>query len=84
MENITLFTRMNGSEVVDDSVHDGDIGGGQYLNACVWFEALTGESCIGNTYQPGYTYLGLRRTLSQEKVDTLQKAAHEAVEENKK
>lgn len=24
----------------DDS-HDGDVGGGQYLNACVWFEILT-------------------------------------------
>lgn len=55
-----------------DRCHDGDIGGGQYLNACVWFEVLTGRSCIGNTWRPDYR-------LSEEKIVELQKAAHEAV-----
>lgn len=58
---------------VGDFLHDGDTGGGQYLNACVWFEVLTGKSCIGNTWRPEYD-------LSEEKIVQLQKAAHEAVE----
>ena len=37
-----------------DGNHDGDIGGGQYLNACVWFEIITGQSVLGNTYRPSY------------------------------
>ena len=56
----------------DDTSHDGDLGGGQYLNACVWFEMLTGQSCIGNTYRPDYE-------LSEEKISILQEAAHKAV-----
>lgn len=56
----------------DDTSHDGDVGGGQYLNACVWFEMLTGQSCIGNTYRPDYE-------LSEEKIAILQQAAHKAV-----
>ena len=55
-----------------DHYHDGQEGGGQYLNACVWFEMLTGKSCIGNTWRPSYQ-------LSEEKVAALQSAAHEAV-----
>lgn len=58
---------------VGDFLHDGDTGGGQYLNACVWLEVLTGKSCIGNTWRPEYE-------LSEEKIAQLQKAAHEAVE----
>ncbi len=56
----------------DDLSHDGDIGGGQYLNACVWFEILTGKSCVGNTWRPDYE-------LSEEKIAVLQNAAHKAV-----
>lgn len=56
----------------DDTSHDGDIGGGQYLNACVWFEMLTGKSCIGNSYRPDYP-------LSEEKIEILQQAAHKVV-----
>ena len=56
-----------------DYYHDGDIGGGQYLNACVWFETITGQSCIGNTFRPDYE-------LSEELIAVLQQAAHEAVE----
>ncbi len=55
-----------------DYYHDGDIGGGQYLNACVWYEVLTGESCIGNTWRPNYE-------LSDAKIAALQEAAHAAV-----
>ena len=55
-----------------DYYHDGDIGGGQYLNACVWFETLTGQNCIGNTFRPDYE-------LSEELITVLQQAAHQAV-----
>ncbi len=55
-----------------DNYHDGDIGGGQYLIACVWFEILTGQSCLGNAFRPSYT-------LSEEMVAGLQRSAHEAV-----
>lgn len=56
-----------------DYYHDGDIGGGQYLNACVWFETLTGQSCIGNTFRP------TEYTLSEDLIHVLQQAAHQAV-----
>lgn len=58
-----------------DLAHDGDIQGGQYLNACVWFETLTGRSCIGNTWRPE-TY-----ELSEERIQQLQQIAHQAVAE---
>lgn len=60
-----------------DLYHDGEEGGGQYLNGCVWFETLTGKSCIGNTYRPD-TY-----NLSEDKIAALQEAAHRAVEESR-
>ncbi len=60
----------------DDLSHDGDIGGGQYLNACVWFEILTGQSCIGNTFRPSYE-------LGENKIAVLQAAAHKAVSQYK-
>ena len=58
--------------VTGDYGHDGDVGGGQYLNACVWFETITGESCIGNTWRPDYT-------LSEDMIAMFQQAAHETV-----
>lgn len=58
--------------VTGDYGHDGDVGGGQYLNACVWFEVITGQSCIGNTYRPNYD-------LSEDIIAMLQKAAHDTV-----
>ncbi len=61
----------------NDHYHDGDIGGGQYLNACVWFEKLTGQSCIGNTWRPQ------NYTLDENKIPLLQQAAHDAVAEMK-
>lgn len=60
-----------------DNYHDGEEGGGQYLNACVWFETLTGKSCIGNTWRPD-TY-----KLSESKIAALQQAAHRAVAESR-
>ncbi len=56
-----------------DFYHDGTTGGGQYLNACVWFEVLTGRSCIGNTFRPTDYHL------DENKAITLQKIAHQAV-----
>lgn len=55
-----------------DYIHDGEVGGGQYLNACVWFEMLLQQSCIGNTFRPGYPLEGA-------KILALQQYAHQAV-----
>ncbi len=76
-----LCARMAIKNGEGDYYHDGDIGGGQYLNACVWFEYLSGQSCIGNTFRPDdCTYgEGEPYTLSEELITTLQNAAHEAV-----
>ena len=62
-----------------DYYHDGDWGGGQLLTASVWFEILTGQSCIGNTYRPLYTHGTQEFTLDEELVTLLQNCAHEAV-----
>lgn len=62
-----------------DYYHDGDIGGGQYLNACVWFEVIMQESCIGNAYRPSYTIDGEKFTLTEEQITAIQEAAHQAV-----
>ncbi|MBQ3075094.1 MAG: hypothetical protein IJC26_03410, partial [Clostridia bacterium] len=55
-----------------DWTHDGDVGGGQYLNACIVFEVITKRSCVGNTFEPDYT---LRSGTWQE----LQELAHKTV-----
>lgn len=72
-----LCARMSINNGEGDYYHDGDIGGGQYLNACVWFERITGQSCLGNTYRPSYT---LDKNITYEQ---LQQAAHTAVQNNK-
>lgn len=69
-DNLCARLAVNAGE--GDYYHDGDIGGGQYLNACVWFEVLTGKSCVGNAFRPSYE-------LSEEKIAALQEAAHQAV-----
>ena len=69
-DNLTARLNINGG--LGDYYHDGDIGGGQYLTACVWYEILTGNSCVGNTWRPNYA-------LSEERIAALQQAAHEAV-----
>lgn len=58
-----------------DYSHDGDIGGGQYLNACVWYEIITGQNCSDNTYRPEYQTM----TLSDDLIELLQTSAHQAV-----
>lgn len=69
----TLCNRVDASGTDNtDKHHDGNVGGGQYLNACVWFETLTGKSCVGNAYRPDYD-------LSEEKIAVLQQSAHKAV-----
>ena len=95
-----LCARLGSNDGEGDNSHDGDIGGGQYLNACVWFETLTGKSCIGNTYRPRYksnTVLsadlkndlmvhqeGIEYLLDEELITMLQQAAHKAVAEMSK
>ena len=49
----------------------------------MWFEVLTGKSCVGNTYAPVYTYNGKTYTLDADFITTLQNAAHQAVENMK-
>jgi hypothetical protein len=68
------LTGRNGDQY-GDNLHDGDTGGGQYLNACVWYEVLFQKSCLGNTWRPK------AYQLEEEKIPLLQEAAHRAVEE---
>lgn len=55
-----------------DFYHDGETPGGQFMNACVWYEVLTGNSCIGNTWRPAYA-------LDEDRALALQQIAHKAV-----
>jgi hypothetical protein len=66
--------RLGDTLCANDCEHDGDVGGGQYLNACVWFETMFGLSCLGNAYRPPYA-------LEEGKIEALQEAAHRAVED---
>ena len=72
-----------------DNYHDGDIGGGQYLNACVWYEYLFGLDVRENTFVPTYDRPGTTATGTLNKEGTgvykllidralLQEAAHTA------
>ena len=72
-DNLCARLAINGGE--GDYYHDGDIGGGQYLNACVWFERVLGQNCIGNTWRPDPSDY----TLSEDMIAMLQKAAHDTV-----
>lgn len=76
-----MCARLSVNNGEGDYYHDGDIGGGQLLNGYVWFETLTGQSCIGNTFRPQYTKDGITHTLSEELIAVLQQAAHQAVAE---
>lgn len=64
--------RIGDTLCMKDKTHESEEGGGQYLNACVWYEVLTGNSCIGNTFRPYYA-------LNEEKITILQEIAHQAV-----
>lgn len=74
-----LCARLGVNNNVGDNYHDCNIGGGQYLNACVRFEVLTGQSCVGNTYRPIYYHEGVEYTLSEELIQQLQNAAYQTV-----
>lgn len=85
---LTLHTRVLSGNfvsgeglILNDLSHDGDIGGGQYLNACVFFEVLTHKSVVGNGFKPEYihTITGESYKLTDEQISKLQNAAHEAV-----
>ncbi|MBQ7566388.1 MAG: DUF4886 domain-containing protein [Oscillospiraceae bacterium] len=52
-------------DLTRDRLHDGAENGGQYLNACVWFECLTGQSCVGSTWRP------TRYSLTEERIADL-------------
>ena len=64
-----------------DLSHDGDVGGGQYLNGCVWFEMITKKSVVGNPFRPTYVHepSGNIYQFTEEKIAALQNAAHQAV-----
>jgi hypothetical protein len=64
-----------------DGTHDGDIGGGQYLNACVWYEIITGNDCRDVNYVPTYVHNGVTYTVDGQLRSMLNEAAHEAVAE---
>ena len=75
-----MCARLDKNGKLGDYYHDGDIGGGQYLNGCVWFETLTGTSCIGNTWRPEYKDQNSKiHTIAEDKIAALQEAAHAAV-----
>ncbi len=85
---LTLHTRVfQGSGEPYDDIHrtdlshDGDMGGGQYLNACVWFEVLTHTSVLDNSFSPAYFHQpsGVTYTLTAEQIQKLKTAAHDAV-----
>lgn len=63
--------RIGDTLCMNDCEHDGETGG-QYLNACVWFDMLFGFRHIGKTFQSKYD-------LTEEKKLALQSAAQEAV-----
>lgn len=71
------FGKGNNNE--GDFYHDGDWGGGQLLTACVWYEVLTGKSCLDNAYRPEYSYQGQTYTLTEDLVAMLKEHAHAAV-----
>ncbi len=84
----TLHTRIYNSKFVsmeeisnEDLSHDGDIGGGQYVNGCVWFEVITHRSVVGNSFRPEYKWEQQNKilTLTEEQITKIQNAAHEAV-----
>ncbi|MBO7157651.1 MAG: hypothetical protein J6W31_03520, partial [Clostridia bacterium] len=66
------LTGANGS-LYGDYGHAGNTGGGQYLNACVYYEAILGLDCRENDWTP--TKYALDKDLQK----ILQEAAHAAV-----
>ena len=72
---------------VGDNYHDGDIGGGQLLNAYGFYEIITGLDCRDNTYLPPYANTMLINSefnpelqTTTDVINALKEAAHSAVE----
>lgn len=92
-----LCARISANAGVGDYYHEGDIGGAQYLNACVWFEVITGLDCRNyDSFIPFYASSALAAnvvaavnvdtveggySLTEEFVNILQECAHKAVAE---
>ena len=59
-----------------DGQHDGDIGGGQLINAYAWYETLTGNDSRESDYIPTYrsTY-----TLSSDLCELIRDCTHTVV-----
>ena len=74
VRNEKTYPYLPGNPNAGDGYHDGDIGGAQFLNACVWYETLTGQSCLDNSYKPDLT--NGKYELSAELVALLRNAAH--------
>ena len=72
--NESTFPLFIGNPDAGDGYHDGDIGGGQFVNACVWYETITGQSCLNNPYKP--TLENGKYALSDEFANLLRNAAH--------
>jgi len=66
--------RIGDTLCMPDCEHDGEEQGGQYLNACIWFESLFNESCIGNTFRPSYE-------LAEQKIIAIQEVVHNTIQE---
>lgn len=79
LERLTLTTRTAQDRIIDDCTHDGDVGGGQYLNACVWYELLTGEDCRKNPYRQKVMFREMDCSISEEKACLFQNTAHQAL-----
>ena len=63
-----------------DGYHDGDIGGGQLLNAYMWYMAITGNTDLtASKYVSVYKYVTLEYPMSTELVDMLKTAAMNAI-----
>ena len=62
-----------------DGYHDGDIGGGQLINAYAWYETLTGNDSRDSDYVPTYTRSGVSYTLSEELCELIRECTHEVI-----
>ena len=59
-----------------DGYHDGDIGGGQLLNAYVWYMTITVDTDLSDSaYAPVYQYVTLEYPISEDMINMLKTAA---------
>ena len=76
IRNESTYPYYTGNNNAGDGYHDGDIGGAQFLNACVWYETITGQSVLENDYKP--TTANGKYALSDDFANLLRNAAHAA------